>query len=214
MLCVNRSCSVNSSNEDQGFCIPDLPAMSNRLNLRQPAAAGLTLIELLIVVLMLGIMVMAAAPVLNSGLNDVRLSGAAEEVVTALEFAQMTAATSGSRTRVTIDAALDTIVVEKFSISIDLLGSESELDEDDVEGGDFALMERPMNRGVDYSFSLSDESRFKGIDITAAAFGAGNFVVFDTLGAPSDGGTVTLAMSGRQIVVALDSLAGKVSLSD
>jgi len=198
--------------EDQVFCIPDLPVMNNGLNLRLPA--GYTLMELLIVVLMLGIMVMAATPVLNSGLNDARLSGAAEEVVTALEFAQMTAATSGSRTRVTIDAALDTIVVERFSISIDLLGSESELDENDVEGGDFAFMERPMNRGVDYSISLPDESRFSGIDITAVAFGASNFVEFDTLGAPSDGGMVTLDMGDRQIVVALDSLAGKVTLSD
>ena len=186
--------------------------MSTVLNLQMQS--GYTLVELLIVVLMLGIMVMAVAPVLNSGLNDARLSGAAEEVVTALEFAQMSAATSGSRTRVTIDAAMDTIIVERFSISIDLLGSENELDEDDVEGGDFALMERPMNRGVDYSISLPDESRFSGIDITAAAFGAVNFVEFDTLGAPSDGGTVTLDMGGRQIVVALDSLAGKVTLSD
>jgi len=202
---------LNSSNEDQCFCIPDLPVMSNRLTLW--LQAGYTLIELLIVMLLLGIMVMAAVPVLNSGLDDARLSGAAEEVVTALEFAQMTAATSGSRTRVTIDAALDTIVVERVSISIDPLGSESELHEDDVEGRGFALMERPMNRGVDYSISLSDESRFKGIDITTAAFGSGNFVVFDTLGAPSDGGMITLAMSNRQIVVALDSLAGKVTLS-
>ena len=186
--------------------------MSTVLNLQMPS--GYTLVELLIVVLMLGIMVMAVAPVLNSGLNDARLSGAAEEVVTALEFAQMTAATSGSRTRVTIDSAMDTIVVERFSIGIDLLGSESELDEDNVEGGNFALMERPMNRGVNYSISLPDESRFSGIDITATAFGVGNFVEFDTLGAPSDGGTVTLNMSGRQIVVALDSLAGKVTLSD
>ena len=185
--------------------------MSNRLNLWFPA--GYTFIELLIVVLLIGIMVMVAAPALNSGLNDVRLTGAAEEIVTALEFAQITAATSGSRTRVTIDAATGTIVVEKFSIGIDLLGGESELNEDGVEGGVFALTERPMNRGVNYSISLPDESRFSGIDITAAAFGAGNFVEFDTLGAPSDGGTVTLAMSDRQIVVVLDSLAGKVTLS-
>lgn len=213
MLCVNRSCSVNSNNEDQGFCIPDLPVMNNGLNLQLPA--GYTLVELVIVVLMLGIMVMAAVPVLNSGLEDARLSDAANEIVTALEFAQMTAATSGSRTRVTIDAALDTIVVERFSmINVDLLYSESELDENVVEGGAFALMEHPMNRGVDYSISLPDESGFSGIDITAAAFGAGNFVEFDTLGAPSDGGTVTLAKGGSQIVVALDSLAGKVTLSD
>jgi len=122
MLCVNRFCSVNSSNKDQNFCISDLPVMSTQLNLRLPT--GYTLVELLIVVLMLGIMVMAAAPGLNSGLNDARLSGAAEEVVTALEFAQMTAATSGSRTRVTIDAAMDTIIVERLSSSIDPLGTE------------------------------------------------------------------------------------------
>jgi len=83
-----------------------------------------------------------------------------------------------------------------------------------VEVEDFELMERPMNRGVDYSIILPDESRFSSIDITAAAFGVNNFVEFDTLGAPSDGGTVTLDMGSRQIVVALDSLAGKVTIVD
>jgi len=39
-------------------------------------------------------------------------------------------------------------------------------------------------------------------------------LVFDPQGAPSDGGAVSLTVSSRQVVVNLDSLSGKVSLTD
>ena len=71
---------------------------------------GFTLIEILIVVLILGIVSMTALPGIQAGLTGSRLSGAAMEIVSALEFAQTTAMTSGGRTRVTIDASDNSIL--------------------------------------------------------------------------------------------------------
>ncbi|MCK4962644.1 MAG: GspH/FimT family pseudopilin, partial [Anaerolineales bacterium] len=132
---------------------------------------------------------------------------------TALEFAQLSAASSGRQIRVTIDAAADTILVEQFTCSADF--SQSVLNQEDVESGNFSIMQHPLNRGpVGYNISLPDESRFQGVDITASAFNDANPVIFNTLGAPSHGGTITLTMGGRQMVVTLDVLTGKVTVSN
>jgi Tfp pilus assembly protein FimT len=176
--------------------------------------AGFTLLEFMIVVLTLSIVVMLGLPMFGAALGDVRLSGAASEIVTALEFAQLTALNSGRETKVTIDDTADTILVEQFKNSVNLLGDESELAASDVEGGGFAVMGHPVNRGADYHISLANESRFNGVDITVAVFGSSNSVVFKTLGGPSDGGTVTLASGSSQLVVSVDSLTGKVTLSE
>ncbi len=182
--------------------------------LSQRSSAGFTLIEVIMVLLLLSIVATVGIPALNSGLDEARLSGTADEIVTALEFAQMSAMISGCQTRVTIDDGADTVLVEQFKTSQNLLGSESRLDASDVDGGAFAPMGNPMNRGTEYSFDLTSENRFGGTDITVVAFGAGNWVVFDALGTPSSGGTVTLVLGSRQVVLTLNPLAGKVTLSD
>ena len=178
----------------------------------QQNASGFTFLEVLIVVVFLSIVVMVGWPSLNAALGDYRLSGAAQEMVTALEFAQLSA-TSGTQTRVTIDAGADTILVEQFESSADLFGGGDELNENDVEGGSFTPMGNPINKGTDYSISISNEDRFDGVDITAVDFGGNNFATFDALGSPSSGGTVTLALGSRQMIVTLDALTGKVTVS-
>ena len=178
------------------------------------SASGFTLLEALIVLLLLGIVTMVSLPALNGALEDSHLSGAASQVVNALEFAQLTAVCSGSKTRVTINSNTDTILVEQFMPAVGLLGNETQLNESDVEGGIFVVMGNPLNRGTDYNISFAGANQFGSADITSVAFGAGNWVVFDTQGAPSGGGAVSLTVDGRQVVVNLDSLSGKVSLTD
>jgi len=95
------------------------------LTLRVPA--GFTLLEILIVTLLLGILAMIAWPTFNSAVDGSRLSGASSDVVTSLEFAQLKAMNSGRRTRVTVDAGAETILVEQFTSSADF--SQSELAE-------------------------------------------------------------------------------------
>jgi type II secretory pathway pseudopilin PulG len=181
--------------------------------MNQKISAGFAFLEILIVSVLLSIVVMLGWPSLNAALGDYRLSGAAQEIVNALEFAQLTAMTSGSQTRVVIAAPADRIGVRQFDITADLFNGGDTLAEATVENGTFKLMGNPMNKGTDYEIDLPDERRFQGVDITASDFNAGNHVDFDSLGAPSKGGTVTLALGNRQMVVTLDALTGKVSVS-
>jgi Tfp pilus assembly protein FimT len=177
-------------------------------------STGFTLVDSLMVVFLLGIIATLALPILHGAVDGSQLSGAAAEVVTALEFAQMTAMTTGTDTRVTIDAGAETILVERFTPDEDLLGSETELDEEDVEDASFTTMGHPLNRGTDYNINLADQGLYGSVvDIASAAFGPDNFVTFNSLGAPSACGTVTLFLGSIGIVVTVDSLTGKVTLS-
>ena len=172
---------------------------------------GFTLFEIMFVVIILGIVATLGLPTLQSSLTDTRLSGAATEIITALEFGQTTAMSTGGLVRITLDASSDSILVEKFKPDADLLGVEAELDESDVEGGSYSTMGLPTNKGTDYSITFSAEDRFSGVDISSSTFGAGNFVIFDGLGAPSGGGTVTLSMGSSSITLTVNALNGKVT---
>jgi type II secretory pathway pseudopilin PulG len=181
--------------------------------IKQRVSSGFTYFELVIVLLLLSIFAMLGWPALNAAMGDARLSGAAQEVLNALEFAQLTAMTSGRETRVVIGAPQDRIAVRQYQAPADLFNGGDTLAAADVENGTFELMGNPMNKGTDYQIDLPDDSRFQGVDITVSDFNVGDPVIFDTLGAPSKGGTVTLAFGGRQMVVTLDALNGKVTVS-
>ena len=186
-----------------------VPKMRRSLN------KGFTLIEVMLLVLIMAIVAMIGLPTLSSALAEIRLSGTASEIVTALEYAQVTAMCSGARTRVTIDDAADTILVERFRISGDIMSGATEIPENDIDSGTFVTMAHPLKRGENFFISLTSEDRFKGVDISSATFGAGNFVSFDTLGAPSEGGSVTLVFGtgSRQATITVDPLTGKVTSS-
>ncbi len=180
---------------------------------KQWRTAGFTYVELLIVLLLMGIFAMLGLPALNGAMGEARLSGAAQEVVNALEFAQLTAMTSGRKTRVVIGAPQDRIAVRQFNIIADLFNGGNTLAAPVVENGTFDLMGNPMNKGTNYVIDFPDGSRFQGVDIAASDFNVEDSVIFDTLGAPSKGGTVTLVLGDRQMVVTLDALTGKVTVS-
>ena len=182
--------------------------------LNLPSSTGFTLVEVVIVTLLLGIIAMLGLPTLNSAMVDSRLSAAVEETVNALQYAQLTSMTSGRETRVVIGAPEDRIAVRQYRTTADLFGGGDELVAGDVEGGVYELMQYPLKKGTDYVIILPDESRFSGVDISASDFNVEAPVFFDTLGAPSKGGTVTLALGDRQMVVTLDALTGKVTVSE
>ena len=182
----------------------------------QRFSPGLTLVEAVIVTLILGIVAVIALPTLSSSLGEARLSAAVSEVVTALEYAQLTAATSGRKTRVAIGQSPNRIRVRQYKPTADLFNGGDVLVAGDVESGTYESMQYPPKKGTDYLILLGDEDRFKGVDITASDFNpeSADSVVFDTLGTPSKGGTVTLALGSRQMVVTLNELTGKVTVTD
>ena len=157
---------------------------------------------------------MLSWPQLSSALVEARLSGAAEEIVNALEYAQLTAKTSGRNTRVVIGASQDRIAVRHYKSSADLFNGGDVLLASDIESGSYEFMLHPLKKGFDYEIFLSNEIRFSGIDITLSDFDTGNPVTFDSMGAPSHGGTATLILGARQVIVTLDQLTGKVTMSN
>jgi prepilin-type N-terminal cleavage/methylation domain-containing protein len=173
---------------------------------------GFTLFETMIVLLILGVMLTIGFPLLKGATQESRLSGAVDEVVTALEYARITAMGSGGNTRVTIDDSNDSILVEQFRPEVDLLGTETELNENDVEGGDFYIMGHPMNEGMDYQIILANEERFGSVDILSSVFGSGDNVIFDSSGVPSSAGSVTIRCGDYQTVITIDGLNGKITL--
>ena len=180
--------------------------------LKEQRSAGFTFLEIIIITLIVGIITLLSWPSLIAAVEDARLSGAATETVTALEYAHSKAVNAGRTTRVTFDSAADTFVVEQFAYNGDLLGGADTLTEADVETGNFATMQHPLRPGDNYQIDLASQALFGGVDISAVNFGGNNDVTFDALGVPSNGGTVTLGFGSRQIVVTLDSLTGKVTV--
>ena len=180
---------------------------------KQGLHAGFTLVEALIILFILGIVAALAIPTLQSGLAESKLAGATGEITVALEYAQLVAMTSGGQMRVTIDAANDTILVQRYEISGDIMGAAVEIAQNDIDTGAFATVPHPASRGKDYYIVLADEDRFDGVDIVSATFGGGQTVTFDAMGVPSNGGTVTLSLGGKQVSVTVDALSGKVTSS-
>lgn len=176
--------------------------------------SGISLVELLIVVSVMGIIAMLAYPKMMLTMEDARLQAAAGDLVTAIEFAQLKAVNSGLPSRVEFHTGTDSIELDQFQIPQEIADAVPSLNETVVEGGTFEKMDHPFNPGVPYSLHLSGDGLFGGIDVTNAVFGAGSMVTFDTLGAPSDGGTVTLAYGGQQRVVHVDGLTGKVTVTN
>jgi type II secretory pathway pseudopilin PulG len=169
---------------------------------------------MLAVLLIMGIVAMIGLPALSGGINDARLVAGANEVVTAMEYARLSAMTGGNQTRVTVDAAADSIEVERFVNTADILGGGSELTEGDVEGGAFETMQNPMNRGTDYQIVIPDLGRAKEVDIAVVDFGGGEVVTFSALGSPSAGGSVTLTLGSRQVLLTVDALTGQITTSE
>ncbi len=173
-----------------------------------------TYIEIVILVTLLGIVALLALPNMYTSLTRARISGAADEIQAALEFAHLSAVDTGRKYRVTVDPAADTLRVARLEYGGDLTGVETELPEADVEREVYALAPHALKPGGLFQESFGAGSRHEGIDILSADFGSTDTVVFDARGAPSGGGSVTLASGQQQIVITLDAQTGKVTRSD
>lgn len=176
--------------------------------------SGVSLVELLIVVSVLGTIAMLAYPKMMLAMEDNRLSAAAGDITTAIAYARIKAANTGLPCRVNIDVATNSTDVELFRLPQAVSDDVPFVDETVVEGGGFQAMDHPFNPGVPYRLSLGGDGLFGGIDITGATFGAGSTITFDGLGVPADGGTVTLVYGGHQRIIHVNALTGKVTVTN
>lgn len=153
------------------------------------ARAGMTLVELLVVVALVALMAAVAG---------IPLGETAEQ---ALELGQVQVedALAGARSRAQFLGA-------PAGVAFDVAGDRFAVVDVDGEAIDHPLTHRPWI----VVFEAPDQPN--GLDISAAAFGAtGASIVFDALGVPLAGGSVTLAAGDGTRVLAVSAATGLVT---
>lgn len=179
--------------------------------MRKMARAGFTLVELIITLSILGILLLATMPMMISSLTNSRLSGAADEIVAALEFSQASAIASGRSCRVVFDSANQLMTVQQQDY-----GDFSERDYSQVESPVFVVMNNRMRSGGKYVVDFKAESRFSGVEWNTEDLADGETVTFDSFGAPdlATTGIVTLSNQGHETVIEVNAQTGRVIRSD
>ena len=146
--------------------------------------AGLTLVDMTMTVLIIGILAAVAAPKFVSSLQFQQSRSAADRIAQDLELARQTARHRSASQSVQFNSATSTYT---------LLGVA-------------ALNRRPG----DYSIDLSGRP-FYATNMTAD-FGGDAEIIFDGFGQPDSGGDVFIAVGSRQWKISVDAETGRVTI--
>jgi type IV fimbrial biogenesis protein FimT len=144
---------------------------------------AVTIVELVIVVMLIGIMAAVAAPTFYDALLYHRVESAARRVKADLELARNTACLKSKAQSV------------KFGIADYSLEGVSALD----------------NADQTYTVNLIDDPY--ELDNVVANFANSQTVTFDGYGTPLSGGTVLLGLRGHRCTVTLDGVTGEVTIT-
>lgn len=156
---------------------------------RNRQRGAFTLIELLVVLVVLAIAAAVVVPSLDS--SGFQAVSAARMVATDLQYAQNAAITTQAPVTVTFNPAGNSYSLSNAS----------------------GPLIHPMNKDA-YSIDFGSLSGFGQLDITAASFGGGASVTFDELGAPDNGGSVTVQAGTSVYVISLAGVTGRVTVAD
>ena len=172
------------------------------------ASRGFTLLETLVVALLIGILALAAVPLLSSQ-NPTKLDMAAAEVGNALRFAISEAGRSGGCVYVDGSAPGHLRVYSSAGCAISGLGVVND-----------PLTKRALDldtSGPAFSGQVSMAAKFflGGTAYTRLLIGPGTLMVFDgvsTLGALQAGSGIVLTLGQQSVTVALNETTGRVTL--
>ena len=155
------------------------------------AAQGFTVIEILIVVVILGIAALTALPMLSSAAS-VQLRSAANMIAADLEYARSLSVSRGRNFTVVFDTAAESYEIQN-------------------EFG--ATIAHPVKKGFDYVIDLQGEG-LERVDITNVDFAASSDVMFDYLGSPDDGGTVTVQGGNTTAIISVEPITGYITVTN
>jgi prepilin-type N-terminal cleavage/methylation domain-containing protein len=157
---------------------------------RQVQLRGVTLIEVLIVVSIMGLAASIVVPTLIQP-GQLTIQAASRLVVSDLLTAQNEAVGQASARRLVFDVA----------------GNGYRL----TDGAGATVALPWMKQG--YSVSFANDRRFSGIALVSADFGGNSWVQFDELGGTTTGGTIEIAAQGYRYIISVRPFTGRVTVA-
>lgn len=167
---------------------------------------GITMVELMICVLILGILGLVAIPSFGTYLSERKLSGSALEIVSAIQYAQSLAISEQRVCGVKFDQDEEQVICY----------------ENKGYSGGFPVMQKlnnPLTKTY-YEWDFDDEGPFQGVDIALASFGGNNWIEFNSQGtsvsvngSPIEDGTLILRYAGAQQAITVAALTGIIRVN-
>jgi len=147
-----------------------------------------TLLELMVVMVIMAIMGAIIVPII-AGAGEMQALSAARIIATDLQYAQNVAITMQTPVTVQFDASADSYSLSNAS----------------------GLLKHPMTN-KDYVVDFRTRGNFEQLDLVSASFNSGASVIFDELGSPDAGGSVTVVGGSQTYRIDVTSVTGAVSV--
>jgi len=146
-------------------------------------------VEILVVVIIMGIAAGVVIPMaVDSG--DLQAAGAARMLASDLQYAQNVAITTQTPVTVTFAVSGDSYTLSNAS----------------------GPLIHPMTKDA-YTVDFNTTNGFSTVDVTSAAFGGGDEVTFDELGAPDNPGSVRIQVGAYTYQVTVSAATGRVKVA-
>ncbi len=152
---------------------------------------GFTIMEIMIILLLLGIVLAVAVPSINNTLDEMKLDGAAQEVVYALQYVQSLSIKEGV-----------VYGVQFFPSTNSFRCYEKNSD---------GTILNPLDKKP-YVVDFDGEGHLQGVDLVSTTFGMGKKVEFSYLGQASESGSVILDYAGLQKTIDVAVPIGRVTV--
>ena len=146
---------------------------------------GFTLVEIIVVLVILAISVAMIVPYVTSAAG-IQASSSARLIMSDLEYAQNQAITTQTPVSVTFSVSGNSYTVSNAS----------------------GTLIHPISKQA-YIVDFDTTGGFGNVSVSSASFGGASVVTFDALGAPDNGGTVTVVAGPQTYTVTVAPVSGR-----